>query len=85
MTKPATWYTGNVVKFDTVVSLEAQPGLKPGLSAEVEVVIAEHTDVLTIPVAAVVETSEQRHCWVQTDNGPKQRELTLGDSNDQFV
>lgn len=85
VTKPATWYTGNVVKFDTIVALEPHSGLKPGLSAEVEVVIAEYTNVLTIPVAAVVETGEQRHCWVKTSNGVRQRELTLGDSNEQFV
>ncbi len=85
VTKPATWYTGNVVKFDTIVSLEASSGLKPGLSAEVEVVIAEYEDVLTIPVAAVVETGEQRHCWVKTPSGPQRRKLELGDSNEQFI
>ena len=85
VTKPATWYTGNVVKFDTVVSLESQPGLKPGLSAEVEIVIVEHNDVLTVPVAAVVETGEQRHCWVKTGAGTVQRKLVLGDSNEQFI
>lgn len=85
VTKPATWYTGNVVKFDTIVSLEASSGLKPGLSAVVEVVIAEHEDVLTVPVAAVVETGEERHCWVKTSSGPQQRKLELGDSNDQFI
>ena len=85
VTKPATWYTGNVVKFDTVVALEPHSGLKPGLSAEVEVVIAEHKDVLTCPVAAVVETGEDRHCWVQTAGGPQKRKLELGDSNEQFV
>jgi multidrug efflux pump subunit AcrA (membrane-fusion protein) len=85
VTKPATWYTGNVVKFDTIVSLEASSGLKPGLSAEVEVVIAEHEDVLTIPVAAVVETGEERHCWIKTPSGPQHRKLELGDSNEQFI
>ena len=86
VTKPATWYTGNVVKFDTIVSIETPPGLKPGLSAEVEVVIAEHSDVLTIPVAAVVENGEYRYCWVNSPTGGAQRrQVQLGDSNDQFV
>ncbi len=85
VTKPATWYTGNVVKFDTIVSLEASSGLKPGLSAEVEVVVAEYEDVLTIPVAAVVETGEERHCWIKTPSGPRQRKLEIGDSNEQFA
>ncbi len=85
VTKPATWYTGNVVKFDTVVSLEGQQGLKPGLSAEVEVVIAEHRDVLTIPVAAVVESGEEQYCWIKQGTEVRRRDLKLGDSNDLFV
>ena len=85
VTKPATWYTGNVVKFDTVVALEGQQGLKPGLSAEVEVVIAEHSDVLTIPVAAVIESGDEQSCWVKQDMEYRRRELKLGDSNDLFV
>ena len=85
VTKPATWYTGNVVKFDTIVAIDGRPGLKPGLSAAVEVVIAEHKDVLTIPVAAVVETGVHRYCWVQSFDGAQRRELQLGDNNDLFV
>ncbi len=85
VTKPATWYTGNVVKFDTVVSLKGQSGLKPGLSAEVEVIIAEHRDVLTIPVAAVVESGDEQFCWVKQGSDVRRREVLLGDSNDLFV
>ena len=85
VTKPATWYTGNVVKFDTVVSLQGQQGLKPGLSAEVELIIADHRDVLTIPVAAVVESGEEQFCWVKREGEVRRRDLKLGDSNDLFV
>jgi HlyD family secretion protein len=86
VTKPATWYTGNVVKFDTIVAIDGQSGLKPGLSAEVEVIIAEHTDVLTIPVAAVVEKGEEHFCWIRTAaGGAQRRQLSLGDSNDLFI
>lgn len=85
VTKPATWYTGNVVKFDTVVALPNAADLKPGLSAEVEVVIANHADVLTVPVAAVVQSGEDTFCWVQNEAGNEKRKLQLGDTNDQFV
>lgn len=85
VTKPATWYTGNVVKFDTIVAIEGRDGLKPGLSAAVEIVIAEHKDVLTIPVASVVESGDRRYCWVESPAGPLRREIQLGDSNDLFI
>ncbi|MBP89203.1 MAG: hypothetical protein CMJ64_21220 [Planctomycetaceae bacterium] len=85
ITKPAGWWTGNVVKYDTIVELPSEEGLKPGMSAEVEVIMATHEDVLTIPVAAVVETEEGRFCWVQTAERAERRSLQLGDSNDVFI
>jgi multidrug efflux pump subunit AcrA (membrane-fusion protein) len=55
------------------------------MSAEVEVLIARYEDVLTIPVAAVVETEEASFCWVMTPQGTVRRRLTLGDTNDVFT
>jgi len=85
VTRPAGWWTGNVVKYDTIVKLPSVEGLKPGMSAEVEVIMARHEDVLTIPVAAVVETAEGDFCWVKTADGAQRRSLGLGDSDDQFI
>ncbi len=85
VTRPAGWWTGNVVKYDTVIELPSDKGLKPGMSAEIEIILAVHKDILTIPVAAVVETEDGDFCWVETPEGPKRRVLELGDSNDVFV
>lgn len=85
VTKPAGWWTGNVVKYDTVIDLPSDAGLKPGMSAEVEVILAVYEDVLTIPVAAVVETEDGDFCWVRTAEKTSKRRLELGDSNDVFI
>ncbi len=85
VTRPAGWWTGNEVRYDTLIQLPAVPGLWPGMSAEVEVIIARYEDVLTIPVAAVVETDEGNLCWLKTADGTKRRKLVLGDSNDVFT
>ena len=85
VTRPAGWWTGNVVKYDTIIELPSVEGLKPGMSAEVEVIMDRHLDVLTIPVAAVVETENAQFCWVKTAEGTKARALQLGDSNDSFI
>jgi len=86
VTRPAGWWTGNVVKYDTIIKLPSVPGLKPGMSAEVEVILARHENVLTIPVAAVVETAQGDFCWVRTTEGARQRRtLQLGDTNDNFI
>jgi HlyD family secretion protein len=85
VTRPAGWWTGNVVKYDTLIELPSAEGLKPGMSAEVEVVLDRHTNVLTIPVAAVVETEYSVFCYVNTAEGSVRRVLQLGDSNDSFI
>ncbi|TWU40476.1 efflux RND transporter periplasmic adaptor subunit [Novipirellula artificiosorum] len=85
VSKPSGWWDGNVVKFDTIVQLKGQDDLKPGMSAEVKVILAEYENVLTIPVAAVLQTGDENSCWVKTAEGIKKRVLVLGDSNKQFI
>lgn len=85
VTKPAGWWTGNVVKYDTIIELPAAAGLKPGMSAQVEVIMAEYSDVLAIPVACIAETDGGDFCWVQTKTGATKRRLRLGDTDDVFI
>ena len=85
MTRPAGWWTGNLVKYDTIIKLKPCDGLKPGMSAVVDIVLTEHQDVLTIPVAAIVESADGVACWVKTNDGPQKKPLRLGDTNDQFT
>jgi HlyD family secretion protein len=84
-TRPAGWWNGNVVKYDTIITLPSVDGLKPGMSAEVQVITDRYVDVLTIPVAAVVETVGGDFCWVKTAEGTKRRSLKLGDTDDSFI
>ncbi len=85
VTRPAGWWTGNVVKYDTIVELPQGEELKPGMSAEVEVIMDRHEDVLIIPAAAVVETVDGDFCWVKTSKGVQRRSLGLGDTDDKFI
>jgi len=85
VTRPAGWWTGNVVKYDTIITLPSISGLKPGMSAEVEITLDRHADVLTIPVTAVVETAHGAFCWIQTTEGTKRRSLELGDADNNFA
>lgn len=85
VTRPAGWWTGNMVKYDTIIRLPPARGLKPGMSAVVDVVLSRHVDVLKIPVAAIVESNEGFLCWVDSAKGMQKRRLELGDSNEQFT
>jgi multidrug efflux pump subunit AcrA (membrane-fusion protein) len=84
--EPASWWTGNLVKYETTVELPELDGLRPGMSAEVEVFLAEYEDVITVPVTAVIESVEGVLCWVKLSSGQVQRRLlTLGDSDDVMI
>ncbi|MCP4262573.1 MAG: hypothetical protein GY774_34485 [Planctomycetes bacterium] len=86
VTDPAGWWTGNVVKYDTIIKLPSIPGFKPGMSAEVQVIIDQHENVLTMPVSAVLQTTEGAFCWIKNNDGTTQRRaLQLGDTDDQAV
>jgi RND family efflux transporter MFP subunit len=85
VTRPAGWWTGNMVKYDTIIKLAYRPGLKPGMSAVVDVVLAEYQDVLKVPVAAILETDDEFLCWVKTEGGIERRTIQLGGSNDEFT
>ena len=85
VTRPAGWWTGNLVKYDTIIKLPPQKDLKPGMSAIVEIVLADHEDVLTVPVASIVETPDGTFCWVQENGEVSKRKITVGDTNDEFT
>jgi HlyD family secretion protein len=84
--RPAGWWSGNVVKYDAVIQLPKSRNLKPGMSAEVEIMIASRKNVLTVPVAAIVETeNKETLCWITTPQGIKKQTLQTGENNDKFV
>jgi len=86
VTAPAGWWTGNAVTYDTLIELPTVEGLKPGMSADVEVIIDQHENVLTLPTNAVLQCSEGTFCWVRTADGVNERRtLQLGDTDDESV
>ncbi len=85
VTQPPSWWNGNQVEYETLIQLPEIDGLRPGMSAEVEVIVARHRDVLTIPVASIVETESGNFCWVKTATGVQRKAIRIGDTNDVFT
>jgi HlyD family secretion protein len=81
---PAIW-NGYKVEYETMVALPPVEGLKPGMSADVEIIVERYANVLTVPVAAVVETANGDFCWVKTSDEVQQRSIQLGDTNDMHT
>jgi len=74
----------DIKEYATTVSIDGNAtGLKPGMTAEVEVLVDEFPDTLTVPVSAVVEQRGQYFCWVKSANGPDRRPLVVAGTNDR--
>ena len=82
-----SFFQGNVKEYATIVRIDGTAeDLKPGMTAEVEILIAHLNDVNFVPVSCVVELRGEYFVWVQPENGsPEQRKVELGVTNDQFV
>ena len=82
-----SFFAADVKEYATTVKIDGEPdGLKPGMTAEVEILIGNLTDALSLPVVAVLEHGRKYYCWVKNaDGSTERRELTLGLSNDEFV
>jgi multidrug efflux pump subunit AcrA (membrane-fusion protein) len=82
--------TSDVKVYQTVVGIDDQfPGLKPGMSAEVTIHVDKTVEnVLAIPVQAVIggaESGRTRKIFVMTPNGPEEKEIEIGLSNEKMA
>jgi HlyD family secretion protein len=84
------WSSSDVKLYTTMVSIdESLEGLKPGMSAEVTIhVEGTGEPVLTVPLQAVIggaEMGRKRKVFVMEGTTPREREVTLGLSNEKVV
>lgn len=82
------WRGGGVKEYETTVSVDDLPadaGLRPGMSAEVKILVKTVRDALTVPVQAVTEADGKHVCYLAVGNRVERREVTIGEGNDQYV
>jgi HlyD family secretion protein len=84
--EPSNWFSGTVKEYGTIVSIDSDPhGLRPGMTAAVEILIAHMKDVLSVPVQAVVERGGKFYCWVDSGLGYEKRPVLLGVANNTRI
>jgi hypothetical protein len=84
------FWSADVKVYITKVAIdEPLEGLKPGMSAEVTITIGDVLEhVLTVPIQAIIGSAElgkTRKCFVMTSEGPVERDVVIGMSNDKMV
>ena len=75
--------------YSVIVKIESFPKeakLKPGMSANVEILVGTYPDVLGVPIQAITSFGRKKFVFVKNeDNEFERREVTLGESNTSFV
>jgi multidrug resistance efflux pump len=78
--------SADVKVFPVTVELTEQlPGLKPGMSSEVEMEVLQRPKVLWLPVQSVLRDGRETFCYVQTDRGLQERKVKTGARNNFAV
>ena len=84
--RPESNYFSTAKKYIVQVKIEGQSQvLRPGFTAEAEIVIADLKDVIAVPVAAVIEQGDEYVCAVRVGDEARRRVVTLGQSDDESV
>jgi RND family efflux transporter MFP subunit len=86
-TRPnSTGYMDTAKRYEVRVKIDDQsPLLRPGLTAEVEIMVAALEAVIAVPVAAVAEQRGSHVCAVQKAGGVERRTVKLGEASEAFV
>ena len=81
------WWMSNVKVYNTVVLLEKTPAdLRPGMSAQVEIIVDQLKDALALPIQAVTTDEDgNRVCYVMNSSEPAKRVMETGLFNDNFI
>jgi len=81
-----SWLSPDIKVYKTDVSIEGTHDyLKPGMSARVEILVSQLTDVLIVPVQVVANRGGKKVCFVATNQGTREREVKTGEFNDTYV
>lgn len=81
------WFNSNVKEYATYVEIFAPPAaLRPGMSAQVSIRVETISDVLQVPVQAVVERGRKFYCLVREPTDKLvAREVLIGSTNEKFL
>ncbi|MDX8340974.1 efflux RND transporter periplasmic adaptor subunit [Draconibacterium sp. IB214405] len=64
---------------------ETNDGLKPAMSSNNNIIIAQETDALFVPLKAVFKEGGNSFVYLKTGTGPQKTSVTTGVENEEFI
>jgi multidrug efflux pump subunit AcrA (membrane-fusion protein) len=82
----ANFFTSDIKVYTTKVRIDNPlAALRPGMNAEVKIMVDEKANVLSVPVVAVLQFDGKDHVTRRVEDRFVQEEVELGISNESFV
>ena len=83
---PTSWWASTVREYETIVRIDNPPeGMRPGLTAEVRILIERLDDAVQVPVQAVFEHLGRHYCVIRNGREFEAVPVDLGSTNDTTV
>jgi len=80
------WLNPDLKVYTTEVMIDGTHlHLKPGMSAQVRIIVDELNDVLMIPLQAIVTRDNDKICFVLASSRARARVIETGEYNDRFI
>lgn len=64
---------------------KAEGKYRLGMNGDIEIIIAERDNILTVPFEAVRQSGDQEYVWLKTDSGFEKRNVETGFSTDFYT
>lgn len=82
---PLRWH-GAPLEYDTKVTIKNPPAsLRPGLRAKVKIYFESESDVVQVPLAAVIQHEERHFCLIKSGQEWEPRPVVVGPNNNTHV
>lgn len=82
----SAWLNPGLKVYDTEIDLEGPAeALRPGMSCNAEIIVAQYTNALFVPVQAVVRVAGQTVVYVPASGGAQLRPVSVGLDNNRFI
>jgi HlyD family secretion protein len=83
---PTSFFSSDIKVYTTHIRIDNPlPGLRPGMNAEVEILVDRKENVLSVPIQAILEYQGKDHIAVRTPNGYERKVVEVGVNNEKFV
>ncbi len=88
MADSGSFFSSDIKVYTTLVAIEgetAKLNLRPGMNAQVEILVEEKDNVLSVPVQAILPFKGKDYVFIKDGDGFRRGEVAIGISNDQHV